>query len=158
MRVRDDLHMKFKADKNDPVNQNNYKNEKKRVKQLLSEKKKSYFRNEFLKCKGDIKGTWGIVKKIIPDNKKSNSPYIDQDINDQDKANEFNEYFSNIGKKTFEKSKGYVQNVDLSNNDQPLALARNRKKFRPQPVDLDTLILVIKDLKPTNSCGSDGIQ
>ena len=46
----------------------------------------------------------------------------------------------------------------MSNNDQPLALARNRKKFRPQPVDLDTLILVIKDLKPTNSCGSDGIQ
>ena len=33
-----------------------------------------------------------------------------------------------------------------------------RNKFRPQPVDLVTLILVIKHLKPTNSCGSDGIQ
>ena len=33
-------------------------------------KKKHYFREEFSKCKGDIKGTWNVINKIIPINKK----------------------------------------------------------------------------------------
>lgn len=158
MKVREDLHKKFKANKHDPAIHNNYKREKKRIRQMLSEKKKSYYRNEFSKCKGDIRGTWSVVKKLIPDTKKSNTLCNDQDIDVQKKAEEFNKYFSNIGRNTFERSQVNVPNVNLSHNDQPPPSSRIRDKFRPQPTDMDTLIITIKDLKPTNSSGSDGIQ
>ena len=34
----------------------------------------------------------------------------------------------------------------------------NRNPFRPQPVDIETVALTVKDLKNTKSYGSDGIQ
>ena len=46
---------------------------KRRVNEALIEGKNSYFRNEFKKTKGNIKGTWNIVHKIIPNNKSLTS-------------------------------------------------------------------------------------
>ena len=67
MRTRDNFHNEFKLNRHDPTTENNYKREKKRVKSMLSDNKKNYFREEFTKCKGNSKGTWDVIKKIIPE-------------------------------------------------------------------------------------------
>ena len=125
---------------------------------MLSEKKKHYFREEFSKCKGDIKGTWNVINKIIPINKKCSGQLNNLGENDQQKANDFNEYFANIGKNMYEKSQNDIHLINQPLSDQPPSVRTNIDNFRPHPIDLVTLILIIKELKPTNSCGSDGIQ
>ena len=72
------------------------------------------------------------------------------------KAIEFNEHFASIRKNTYERSQKNIRNINIIPRDH--SSENIRHQFRPQPVDMETLILVIKQLKPTNSCGSDGIS
>ena len=74
------------------------------------------------------------------------------------RAEAFNEYFANVGKNTFEKSQDNVLNINRLVDVHPLLASNINNNFRPQPVDIDTLILTIKHLKITNSYGSDGIS
>ena len=55
------------------------------------------------------------------------------------KANEFNKFFANVGKNTL----NYMQNSNT--------------KFRPKPVTVDAVVLVIKSLNESNAFGCDGI-
>ena len=57
MKIRDHLHELFKSNRQDPLAENNYKTKKKIAKQMLSDKKVKYFKEEFTKSKGNIKGT-----------------------------------------------------------------------------------------------------
>lgn len=157
MRIRDSLHQEFKLNRHDPTTENNYKREKKRVKSMMSDNKKKYFREEFTKCKGNIKGTWDVIKRIIPENKTSRRSLGNMDGDVQKKAEEFNKYFATIGKSTFDKSQENTQNANQVHDNQPTPSLNINHKFRPQPIDINTLTLVIKHLKVTNSCGSDGI-
>ena len=156
MRVRDRLQIEFKSDRNNPTKELEYRTEKKRVSEALSDSKNNYFRQEFKKTKGDIKGTWNVMHKIIPCNKNisNNSPCSEKDI--QKRVEDFNDYFAKVGENTFKKSQENAIDVDeFSENvrqDSDILV-----KFRPQPVDMVTLILTIKSLKSTNSKGSDGI-
>ena len=158
MRVRDELHKEFKLDRNNPTKENNYKREKKRVKIIITNNKNNYFREEFKKSKGNIKGTWNVIKKIIPDNKISPGMHEDTTEDTHNRAEAFNEYFANVGKNTFEKSQDNVLNINQLADVHPLLASNINNNFRPQPVDIDTLILTIKHLKITNSYGSDGIS
>ena len=125
---------------------------------MLSEKKKDNFREEFSKCKGNIKGTWNVINKIIPKNKKCSGQLDNSDDNAQQKADDFNRYFANVGRNMYGKSQENNQSINQPLSDQPLSLATDIINFRPHPIDLATLILIIKELKPTYACGSDGIQ
>ena len=58
----------------------------------------------------------------------------------------------------YERSQNNNQLPNLTIRDQPPTNETTSEFFRPHPIDLTTLILIIKDLKPTNSVGSDGIQ
>ena len=156
MRVRDNLHITFKSNKQDLNSESNYRREKKLVKEM-SGKKKNYFKDEFSKCKGNMKGTWGVINKIIPVNKKASNLNDISETNVQQKANDFNSYFASVGKNTFEKSQENIGDSSPLPDNQPSVLLDIRNNFRPQPVDINTLILVIRDLKPTNFIGSDGI-
>ena len=69
MKIRDHLHELFKSNRQDPLAENNYKTKKKIAKQMLSEKKVKYFKEEFTKSKGNIKGTWEVINRAIPLNK-----------------------------------------------------------------------------------------
>ncbi len=75
-----------------------------------------------------------------------------------DKVNDFNNFFANVGKQTFEKSQHNLPNYNNTSqlNTDP-AFTPAVTMFRPQPTDSNTIILVIKHLKNTSSCGSDGI-
>ena len=72
-------------------------------------------------------------------------------------VDEFNKHFAMIGENTFEKSQESPVDPNLLINNQSPLPTNNLNKFRPQPIDIDTLILIIKSLKATNSYGSDGI-
>ena len=157
MKHRDNLQIEFKSDRNNRMKELAYRNEKKRVNEALIEGKNSYFRDEFIKTKGNIKGTWNVVHKIIPNNKSlitSNVTCSENEI--QKKVENFNEYFAKVGENTFKKSKENV--VDANEfSDNVNRTSNILGNFRPQPVDMVTLVLTIKDLKCTNSKGSDGI-
>ena len=158
MKVRDNLHRTFKLNRLDPIAENKYKCEKRTVKLMLSDKRKSYFKEEFSKCRGDIRGTWDVIKKIIPIKKESFDALNSMDVDPQIKAENFNTYFANVGKCTFEKAQKNILQTHQTQSDEHSTPSNGTNKFRPQPVDIDTLILTIKHLKPTNACGSDGIS
>ena len=60
MKIRNDLHKEFRSNRQDPIAESNYRREKKHVKTMISNNKKNYFRNEFSKCKGNIRGAWDV--------------------------------------------------------------------------------------------------
>lgn len=109
----------------------------------------------FLDCKGDSSKTWRTIKNIIPLKDKS------KQMNCEDKlikANEFNKFFSNVGKCAYEKSHEALRcnNVTINETNRPTNALTYQ--FRPQPVDVNSIILIVKDLNETNSTGCDNIS
>ena len=157
MNRRDHLQIKFKSDRNNRTKEIEYRNEKKRVSEALIESKNNYFKDEFQKTKGNIKGTWNVIHKVIPNNKSAIDSNLTCSENEmQKKVEDFNEYFAKVGENTFKKSQENM--VDANEFTQNMNHVSNiLRKFRPQPVDMVTLVLTIKHLKCTNSKGSDGI-
>ena len=154
---RNKLHKIFKQNRRNPIAESNYRKQKKKVKNMISIKKMNYFKEQFLKCKGDIKCTWDVIKKIIPDNKKSYGLLGDSEADLENKVEEFNKHFAMIGENTFRKSQENPVDPNLLVSNRQSEPTNNLNRFRPQPIDINTLILTIKSLKATNSYGSDGI-
>ena len=100
-----------------------------------------------------------MIKSLVP---KSNSQTPNYE-NVEEKADEFNSYFANVGREAFEKSQENANNNNNNNNrikNQNLPLNSNNitnEYFRPNPVNMDTVILTMKQLNETNAFGSDGI-
>ena len=157
IKKRNNLHSVFKLNRQDPIAESNYRKQKKKVKNMISISKTKYFKEQFLKCRGNIRGTWDVIKKIIPGNKKSFGLLGDSESELKNKVEEFNKHFATIGENTFRKSQESQVDSNLLLNNRPSLQSNNLNKFRPQPVDINTLILTIKSLKTTNSYGSDGI-
>ena len=157
IKIRNNLHKVFKLNRQDPIAESKYRKQKKKVKNMISISKTNYFKEQFLKCKGNIRGTWDVIKKIIPGNKKSFGLLGDSEAELKEKVEEFNKHFATIGENTFKKSQENPIDPNFLVNNQPSLHSNNLNKFRPQPVDINTLILIIKSLNATNSFGSDGI-
>ena len=149
---RNRLQKELKGNRSNVPLQEQYRNEKKRVKSLIVKAKTNYYHGKFNSCRGDIKGTWKVIKDLIPNNKKNSGI--------SGRVNEFNSFFSNVGKNTFEKSRvgaildDNVLNFEAHSNQVDL----DREPFKFHPVDCNTVILAIKHLKNTNSFGSDEIS
>ncbi len=74
-----------------------------------------------------------------------------------DQAEKYNILFSNIGTTTYERAQNFFSGPhDLTVNNRSQVL-REGAYFRPVPVDTDTVILTIENLKGTKAVGSDGI-
>ena len=157
MKKRDALNKEFKLNKQNNIAELNYRQEKKRVNSLLSDKKKNHYRNEFIKNKGNMKGTWKVIDKIIPKCKKSTREIVDEDHDLHSKAEDFNKYFAAVGENAYKESQEQIINNPNLINSQPSLGISATDKFRPQPIDINSLILIIKHLRPTNSYGSDGM-
>ena len=135
-----------------------FKDLKKLVERCLQTAKKQHFGTEFRNCKGDSGATWKVVEGMLPGLKSKNKDLTFQ--NPRQKAEDFNQYFAGVGEIAYKKSQeGLDNNIDREsgNTTNPPSLL-NVPKFRPQPVDVNTVILTFKDLRKTNSVGSDGIQ
>ncbi len=109
----------------------------------------------FENCKGNISATWRLIRNIVPSKKVINNTYGHG--NALEKAEELNELFVNVGKRTYERTQRQLGHV---NSDQEASRnnAVHEHLFLPEPVDTNTVILTLKQLKNTNSVGSDGIS
>ena len=88
IKLRNKLQKDLKADRYNVTLQEQYKNEKKKVKTLLIKAKKDYYHEKFLSYRGDMKNTWKTVKTIIPNDKSSSKNTVCES-----RADEFNEFF-----------------------------------------------------------------
>ena len=148
------LKLRLKNDRANISLHNQFKLEKRRVENLLSNAKKDHFKGKFDECKGKSGETWKVVEEMIPGIRK-NGKRVDHD-EPVLKAEEFNEYFAKVGEMAFKKSQEGIQGSILRTPAVNNARS-NIVNFRPQPVDINTVILVFKDLNDTNAFGSDGI-
>ena len=156
MSERNKIQKQLKNDRHNALLSETYKSLKKQVKTLLNQSKFQYHNNKLDENKGNTAAIWDVLRQIMPSTKKS-SPIVEDDINLKCKADSFNNFFVNVGKETYEKSQRNVE--DLSDEIQlnPDNDMQKYDKFRPQPIDSETIILEIKHMKNTSSCGSDGI-
>ncbi len=144
--------------KQDRLNSNlqqEYKALKKQVKTMMSAAKKEYYNKEFHSSKGNTAAVWRLIREVVPSTKKTtNGNNIESS-----KIEEFNHFFANVGREAFENSQ---KSITPESEENPTQFyhehASNQNTFRPQPVDANTVILTIKQLKESNSCGNDHIS
>ncbi len=143
MKLRNETHKKLKSDRMNFALQEQYKREKRQVKNLIAKTKAEYYNNKFKENRGKTAKTWKTIREIVPTCKNNAN-----DCNFEDKtnkANAFNVHFVNVRKNTFEKNQellhggsGPYFNVPYFNvpyfNDANIILD-GVTIFRPQPVD-----------------------
>ena len=153
MKTRDDLQKMLKGDRNNSEIQQQYKILKHQVKNRVQAGIKKYYNEKLGDCKSDMAKTWKVIKSMAPE-KSTNVENRSQDEL-MHEADKFNEYFANVGIESFKKSQ---ENLDSESQDEESSMSNpNQIRFRPEPVDLSTIILTIKELNETNAFGSDGI-
>ena len=148
------LQLELKQNRSNIALDTQFKRSKKNTEKLISNAKRDHFRNRFHESKGNSGATWKVVGELIP-GLKNNSKRVEFE-NPSQKAEDFNEYFASVGELAFQKSQ---EGLDI--NEQRATSRSNTcynfLPFRPQPVDINTVILVFKELNDTNAFGSDGI-
>ena len=160
MKVRNATQAKLKSDRLNVDLQEKYKQEKKHVKALIVEGKTQFYHEKFLNYHGNISKTWKTIREIVPSNNSKDAPNNYNFRNVKDKANEFNYYFANVGKNTYNKTRERIHSANESQHIHDGEIGERvglRNIFKPQPVDVNTVILTIKGLNETSSVGSDGI-
>jgi len=143
---RNEAHQALKFNRHEAAFQVDYKVKKKNVKMLIQSAKRNYFRNKFTEYKNNSDKTWKTVKTLVPQNKLTSDC-----AGPTQNTEHFNHFFSKIGKLTYEQTTAST----LQRNTDRAMFTTNF--FRPQPVDVETIILVIKHLRETNAVGADGI-
>ena len=89
---------------------------------------------------------WKFAKKLIPENSKNSNNHKFEDI--QNKAEQFNQFFSNVGKVTCMKTQESLRNNE-NNIDHRVRTesTQSHPLFKPKPVSVDIVILTFKCLK-----------
>lgn len=151
------LKERLKSNRSNHLLDSEFKDSKKLVEHCLRTSKKQHFNTEFHNCKGDSGATWKVVEGMLPGLKSRDKNLAFE--NPLQKAEDFNDYFASVGEIAYRKSQEGLDNTiepemgNYINSQTPL----NTPKFRPQPVDVNTVILTFKELHKTNSFGSDAI-
>ena len=156
MEQRNAIQYQLKFDRRNSLIQQEFKNRKKSVKAIIKAAKSEYYHKKIKETKGNAAGTCNIIRNIIPNGKNVPKSIIYENIHE--KAEEFNKFFSNVGKDTFEQSERDYRNIQNIQPHEYITNINDKFQFRPQPVDICTVILTIKHLKESKSIGSDGIQ
>lgn len=199
---RDTLCRNLKKDRYNAEINNKYRTIKKQIRGRLHHAKSKYYNEKLDKAKGDSASTWRTLKELLPNKKKCTSKLLTNDeATNKTKVNEFNQFFANVGVKTFTRAQENLINVNVigndgnndndddgdadgddsdddninddiysdgggdcdgdgghnGNNDIEDVIGNNLgSTFRPEPIQPEIIILIIKQMKNTNSCGSDG--
>ena len=129
------------------------------LKQNIRLAKKQYYHSCFEKFKDDIKKTWASINELMNRTKKKNDFPKQFLINGRfithplTIANEFNNFFTNIGKNISD-SISQPQNISFEDYlSTPFTPC-----FKFTLVDTDTVAKVIDQMKPKSSCGFDGLS
>ena len=147
---------------------NRYKVLKNKVKQLINNAKVNHFNRKFIANKGIKRNIWDVIHEIIPSKQKDKQDCCF--VNIEKRAEDFNEFFSSVGENVFRETQQYCEREELNVNrreggeGQPLPNAEPndpvfvpRRRFRPQPVNCDQIVLTVNDMKNKQSHGNDGI-
>ncbi len=144
----------------DPTDENisRYKNFINNYNLLKKITKARYYQTEIEKNKFDIKNTWKILKSAIgKHNDKSSFPHSftvkNKSITDRDLiSNEFNKYFTNIGKSTGDSvPQANKHFTEYLTNPVPYSMY-------VEPVEPSEVINIVNKLKNKSSYGHDGIS
>jgi len=88
-----------------PFSHEKYKKYKNKLGHIIKVAEKQYYASRFKDIEGDIKQTWKLIKSVINRNSTKSDDIHEIRINSNTSvsdpveiANEFNEYFANIGK------------------------------------------------------------
>ena len=112
--------------------------------------KRSYVKESLNRARGDMKKTWKLLKEFWPSSsKKSNIKEMDGYNTNVDKAECFNKYFSTIGSTLADK-------IPYAHPIYPEA-PHLPSVFGLHEISLLELSLILRDLKPFDSCGVDGL-
>ncbi len=120
---------------------------------MLRNAEQAFYREQSHSCRGNTATTWKLIRDMIPNKKLTSSNNIESEL---EQAEKFNDLFVNVGKLAFERTQNELSIVHRHR----VSLQQNlnyENFFRPEPVDVNTVILTIKHLKNTNSSGSDGM-
>ena len=120
------------------------------AKTLKIELQKSYFEDKIQNNWGDSKNLWKSIKEFWPNKSKHNNIVkINKHTDKQEMANAMNNHFTSIGPKLAEKIHSDTSHSEFMNIYPPI--------FDLKEVDLKTIAEAICDLKPSTSCGVDGL-
>ena len=115
--------------------------------------KQMYFHRTFNLYKGDIKKTWLIINKTLNNKKTSDLSQffsignkLTSDPNEI--ANEFNEYFINIGKQI-------LNQIVSTQSFQSYLTSPTNKRFKLMEIDDNEILRIINNLKNESSYGYD---
>ena len=154
--IKNKLYHKYIKIPNDK-NKNEYKNYKKILSKLLKESEKSYYKELIEKSQSKLKTTWTIINTII--SKKKHDHITNQQFklgknltsDPHTISSAFNRYFTHIGPSLANKIKQTTHSYTeyLENN--------NPTSFYTTPTTEEEIISVIKQMKPSNSKGWDGL-
>ena len=122
---------------------------------MISTSKRNYYKEKFKKCKGNSSETWKTIQKIMPT--KQNNKQISNNEQNKEKADEFNNFFANVGKEAFDRTQ-YNSGIRDYNPVRNPRLLNNIPRFRPKTVDMETVIPTVKHLRNTSATGCDNIS
>lgn len=155
---KNELKLKLKNDRSNHLLDGEFKLTKRQVEQRIRRGKATHFQDRFNNCRGDSSATWKVVEDMIPGFRcKGRNVPLDDPLK---KAEDFNQYFASVGEIAFKKSQEGMDDDLMSRvvrENANIQTNPNIPIFRPQPVDVNTVILTFKSLRVTNSYGSDGI-
>lgn len=152
---RDRLHQKLRNDPDNNILKITYKRYRNTCNNLLKKLKNSYLQSEINASKNNIKKQWSIIKAVTNRNDTSNSNDVLLHVKQtpQKSINCINDYFANVGynlaQEILRKRK-----EKLVNNSPSHSTLDSLFLF---PTDVDEVKQIILNLKPTKSCGWDGI-
>ena len=126
-----------------PINEANYKVCKNMFEMIKLKSKKWFYTQKLIKIQGNAKETWCIMKELIGKakiNKSSLPPKIVSDkteiLDETNIANEFNNFFTNIGLKLVKKIpqlslhfESYMKNVSSEMENKPLSINELKDAF-----------------------------
>ncbi len=110
MTARNALQECLKHNRTNTELQEQYRQERSRVKSLIHNAERDYYRTKFQNCKGNIYATWRLIRNIVPCKKIINNTYGRG--NALDKAEEPNELFVNVGKRTYERTQSQLSHIN----------------------------------------------
>ncbi len=116
---------------------------------LRTHLQQSFIRDSIARNKGDAKKTWQTIKKFWPYLNKQSTNIGKQDSDNVELANSFNEFFANVGHN--------LANDIPDTQNSPLDFQAVPQIFELMELELNQISQYMKDLKPSTSCGTDGI-
>ncbi len=123
---------------------------KHRTRELKLRLQSDYFDEKLWNCGSDTKHKWWLIREYWPFLRKSSDiEKIGETTDNVGKATLINEYFAIIGSKLDKKIPQWGTN--------PVNVTNHPPVFNLHELELVDIAMVIRDMSPSTSCGTDGI-